>query len=52
MQSLQIVPEEIFNSLSEDRLKVAIDFLQYLKEKEEWEATEELLNPGTLSEIK
>ena len=52
MRSLQTKAEEIFNSLSRSRLKVAIDFLQYLQEKEEWEATEELLNPKTISEIK
>jgi hypothetical protein len=30
--------------LSSEKLKVAIDFLAYLKQKEEIEATEELLN--------
>ncbi|MEL6438161.1 MAG: hypothetical protein AAFQ80_02730 [Cyanobacteria bacterium J06621_8] len=32
------------NSLSESRLQVAVDFLAYLQQKEEEEATEELLN--------
>ena len=32
------------NNLSDQRLKVAIDFLAYLQHKEEEEATEELLN--------
>lgn len=31
------------DDLSEERLKVALDFLEYLKEKEEWEATGEIL---------
>jgi hypothetical protein len=30
--------------LSEDRLKVAVDFLAYLQQKDEWEATEKMLN--------
>ena len=30
--------------LSDDKLKFAIDFLEYLQQKEEYEATEELLN--------
>jgi hypothetical protein len=35
------------NQLSDDKLKFAIDFLEYLQQKEEYEATEELLNiPG------
>ena len=32
------------NQLSEDKLKFSIDFLEYLQQKEEYEATEELLN--------
>ncbi len=32
------------NELSDDRLQVALDFLEYLKEKEEWEATLEILS--------
>ena len=33
--------------LSDDKLKFAIDFLEYLQQKEEYEATEELLSiPG------
>ena len=32
------------NNLSDQRLKVAIDFLAYLQQKEEQEATEELLS--------
>jgi hypothetical protein len=32
------------NQLSDDKLKFAIDFLEYLQQKEEYEATEELLN--------
>lgn len=32
------------NELSDSRLQVALDFLEYLKEKEEWEATLEILS--------
>lgn len=32
------------SQLSDDKLKFAIDFLEYLQQKEEYEATEELLN--------
>lgn len=38
--------------LSDDKLKFAIDFLEYLQQKEEYEATEELLNiPGFEQEL-
>ncbi len=39
--------------LSYDKLKVAFDFLSYLEEREEWEATEELLQiPNLLAEYR
>jgi hypothetical protein len=39
--------------LSDDKLKVAFDFLNYLEEREEWEATEELLQiPNLLEEYR
>lgn len=43
---------KLINSLSENKLKVALDFLQYLEEKEEWQATEELLDAETIFQIK
>ena len=40
------------NQLSDDKLKFAIDFLEYLQQKEEQEATKELLNiPGLEQEL-
>ena len=40
------------SQLSDDKLKFAIDFLEYLQQKEEYEATEELLNiPGFEQEL-
>ncbi len=41
--ALQEKAKNYLNNLSDQRLKVAIDFLAYLQQKEE-EATEELLN--------
>lgn len=39
--------ERRLHQLSRERLRVAVDFLAYLQEREENEATEELLNiPG------
>jgi hypothetical protein len=35
---------EKIKMLSESRLKVALDFVEYLEEKEEWEATWEVLS--------
>lgn len=41
------------DQLSDDKLKVAFDFLSYLEEKEEWEATEELSQiPNLLEEYR
>ncbi|MFQ6120259.1 MAG: DUF2281 domain-containing protein [Methanosarcinales archaeon] len=34
---------EKIKTLSEDRLKTVIDFIEYLEEKESWEATLEVL---------
>lgn len=41
----------IINSLSEKKLEIALDYLLYLKSREEWEATRELLDKDILSEI-
>ena len=42
---------ELIGLLSEKKLKIIIDFIKYLKDKEEWEATNELLDSKTISEI-
>ena len=45
--------ERRLHQLSSDRLRVAVDFLAYLQEREENEATEELLNiPGFKEEFR
>lgn len=43
---------ELFNSLSDDKMREAYNFLSYLKDKEEWEATMELSSPEILNQIK
>ena len=41
------------NELSEEKLKVALDFIEYLKDREEWETTWEILgNKKMMEEIK
>lgn len=41
------------DQLSDDKLKIAFDFLSYLVEREEWEASEELLQiPNLLEEYR
>ncbi|WKZ18468.1 MAG: hypothetical protein QY310_13710 [Candidatus Jettenia sp. CY-1] len=42
--------KEAIDELSEDKVKVAIDFLNYLKEKEGAEATLEILSSNKLME--
>lgn len=43
--------QEIVNSLSDEKIKEAINYLTYLKDKEEWDATMELSSPEILHEI-
>lgn len=43
---------KLINSLSEEKLAEAYDFLTYLNDKEEWESTRELNSPEILLEIK
>lgn len=41
---------EQMNSLSEERVKALADFAAYLKEREEWEATAEILGNEELAQ--
>lgn len=52
MTAIQKNAVNIINNLSEKKLKDAIDYLNYLKDKEEWDATHELLDNKILYEIK
>ena len=40
--------KEAIKTLSEERARVALDFINYLGEREEWEATGELLSDKKL----
>jgi|GEM_PF-2642373 len=42
---------KIINSLTGNKLKDAYNYLIYLKDKEEWEATQELMELPILAEI-
>lgn len=48
--SLKKQAKKTVDELSEEKLKVALDFLNYLKEKEEMEATLEILSSQKLME--
>jgi len=41
---------EELKSLSDDRVKAVADFAAYLREREEWEATMEVLGNGDLAQ--
>ncbi len=49
--SLQQNTIDIINSLPASKLKDAYNYLLYLKDKEEWEATQELLTFNIIKEI-
>lgn len=42
--------KEVIDRLSEERVRLILDFIEYLNEKEEWEATEELLRDKNIVE--
>lgn len=52
MQTIMLKREakKVIDGLSEKKVKIAIDFLEYLKEKEEVEATFEILRSQKLME--
>ena len=43
MSTVKKVAKELLDSLPEEKLKETIIFMKFLQEKEEWEATEEIL---------
>jgi hypothetical protein len=51
MSTLRNKVHEIVNNISEKKLAEIIDFLEYIKIKEELEATNELLNDQKLLEM-
>jgi len=48
MSSLRIKAHEIIENISDKKINEAVDFLEFLKVKEELEATNEILNDRTL----
>ncbi|MBI5788234.1 MAG: hypothetical protein HZA78_05205 [Candidatus Schekmanbacteria bacterium] len=45
--------KQIINHLTEDKIKVVISFMEFLEDKEYWDATREILaNPRMMDEIK
>ena len=48
MSTIKKVAKELLDSLPEEKLKETIIFMKFLQEKEEWEATEEILKDKKL----
>ena len=48
MSTIKRVAKELLDSLPEEKLKETITFMRFLQEKEEWEATEEILKDKKL----
>ena len=49
-ESLKTKGKKLLDHLSEDKAKVAVSFLEFLGEKESWEATKEILKDRSLME--
>jgi len=47
-ESLKTKARKLLDHLSEDKAKVAVSFLEFLEEKECWEATKEILKDREL----
>ena len=47
-ESLKTKAKKLLDHLSEDKAKVAVSFLEFLGEKESWEATKEILKDRAL----
>jgi hypothetical protein len=43
MSTIKQIARELVDSLPEEKLKETITFMKFLQQKEEWEATEEIL---------
>jgi hypothetical protein len=43
VENVKIRAKQLLDHLSEDKAKVAVSFLEFLEEKECWEATKEIL---------
>jgi len=47
-KSVRTEAKEALDALSEKKVSVVLDFIDYLREREEWEATDELLSDKKL----
>ena len=48
-QHIQRHLQDIFATMPTDKLTLLMDFAEYLKSKEEWDATQELMNDAGMS---
>jgi hypothetical protein len=48
MENVKVRAKKLVDHLSEDKAKVAVSFLEFLEEKECWEATKEILQDKDL----
>jgi hypothetical protein len=48
MSTIKKIAIRLLDSLPEEKLKETITFMKFLQEKEEWEATEEILKDKKL----
>jgi hypothetical protein len=49
MSTIKRIAMRLLDSLPEEKLKETITFMKFLQEKEEWEATEEILKDKKLT---
>ena len=49
--SLQQQAVELIEQLSTEKLKAVIDYLNYLQDKEAWEATQELVSDSEIANL-
>jgi len=47
-KSIRTEAKQALDALSEKKVSVVLDFIDYLREREEWEATDELLSDKRL----
>jgi PHD/YefM family antitoxin component YafN of YafNO toxin-antitoxin module len=47
-KSIRTEAKEALDALSEKKVSVVLDFIDYLREREEWQATDELLSDKKL----
>jgi len=48
MSAVRKIARQLLDSLPEEKMKETITFLKFLQQKEEWEATEEIISDNKL----